>query len=71
MARTDYKVVHKEDERQKIRQMEVALEGMALQVTRKLRLTAAKFGKSLEWLERSEKEKLTTVAALNAALKEE
>ena len=51
--------------------MEVALEAMALQVTRKLRLTAAKYGKSLEWLERSEKEKLTTVAALNAALKEE
>ena len=71
MARTDYKVVHKEDERQKLRQMEVALQGMAFQVTRKLRLTAAKYGKSLEWLERSEKEKLTTVAALNAALKEE
>ena len=46
MARTDYKVVHKEDERQKLRQMEVALESMAFQVTRKLRLTAAKFGKS-------------------------
>jgi len=46
-ARTDVKVVHKEDDRQRRKQFDVALQTMATQATRKLRLAAGKFGKAL------------------------
>jgi len=46
-ARTDVKVVHKEDDRQRLKQLDVALQAMATQATRKLRLAAEKFGKAL------------------------
>ena len=47
-ARTDVKVVvHKENDRQRLKQLDVALQTMATQATRKLRLAAGKFGKAL------------------------
>ena len=70
--RTDIKVVHKEDDRQRLKQLDVALQAMAAQATRKLRLAAEKFGKALAWFERgSTAGGLTTRnAQLNSALKE-
>jgi len=53
-----------------VKQMEVALQSITQQVTHKLRLAAGKYGKPLEWHERS-KEKLVTAKALNSALKTE
>ena len=50
-ARTDVKVVHKEDNRQRLKQLDVALKTMATK-TRKLRLAAGKFGKALAWFKR-------------------
>jgi len=43
--------VHKEDDRQRLKQFDVALQTMATQATRKLRLAAEKFGKALAWFE--------------------
>jgi len=40
MARTDVKLVHKEDDRQRLKQLDVALQTMATQATRKPRLAA-------------------------------
>jgi len=51
-ARTDVKVVHKEDDRQRLTQLDVALQTMATQATRKLQLAAEEFGKALAWCER-------------------
>ena len=60
-ACTDMKVVHKEDDRQRLKQLDVALQTMATQATRKLRLAAGKFGMALAWFERgATTEKLTT-----------
>jgi len=39
-ACTDMKVVHKEDGRQRLKQLDVALQAMATQAARKLRLAA-------------------------------
>jgi len=47
MARTDVEVVHKENDRQRLKQLDVALQTMATQATRELRLAAGKFGKAL------------------------
>ena len=46
-ARTDVKVVHKEDDRQRLKQLDVALQTRATQATRKLRGAAEKLGKAL------------------------
>ena len=46
-ARTDVKVVRKEDDRQRLKQLDVALQTMATQAMRKLWLAAEKFGKAL------------------------
>jgi len=71
MARTDVKVVHKEDDRQRLKKLDVALQTMATQATRKLRLAAEKLGKALVWFERGATAgKLTTNAQLDSALKE-
>jgi len=70
-ARTDVKVVLKEDDRQHLKQLDVALKTMATQATRKLRLAVEKFGKALAWFERGATAgKLTTNAQLDSALKE-
>jgi len=70
-ACTDMKVVRKEDDRQSLKQLDVALQTMATQATRKLRLAAEKFGKALAWFERGATAgKLTTNAQLDSALKE-
>ena len=70
-ARTDVKVVHKEDDRQRLKQLDVALQTMATQATRKLRLAAEKFRKALAYFERGATAgKLTTSAQLDSALKE-
>ena len=50
-ARTDVEVVHKEDNRQRLKQLDVALQ-MMTQATWKLRLAAGKFSKALAWFER-------------------
>ena len=71
-ARTDVKVVHKEDDRQRLKELDVALQMMATQATRKVWLAAEKLGKALAWFERGATAgKLTTNAQLNSALKEE
>jgi len=63
--------VHKEDDRQRLKQLEVALQTMATQATRKLWLAAEKLGKALAWFERGAMAgKLTTNAQLDSALKE-
>ena len=68
-ACTDMKVVHKEDDRQRLKQLDVALQTMATQATRKLRLSVVKFGKALAWFERGATAgKLTTNAQLDLAL---
>ena len=41
------KVVHKEDDRQRLKHLDVALQSMANQSTRKPRLATEKFGKAL------------------------
>jgi len=70
-ARTDVKVMHKEDDRQRLKQLDVALQTMATQAMRKLWLAAEKFGKALAWFERGATAgKLTTNAQLDSALKE-
>jgi len=70
-ARTGVEVVHKEDDRQRLKHLDVALRIMAAQATRKLRLAAGKFGKALAWFERGATTgKLTTHAQLDLALKE-
>jgi len=70
-ARTDVKVVHKEDDRQRLKELDVALQMMATQATRKVWLAAEKLGKALAWFERGATAgKLTTNAQLNSALKE-
>ena len=70
-ARTDVKVVHRGDDRQRLKQLNVALQTMATQATRKLRLAARKFRKTLVWIERGAMAgKLTTIAQLDSALKE-
>jgi len=46
-ALTDVKVLHKEDDWQRLKQLDVALQTMATQAMRKLRLAAKKFGKAL------------------------
>ena len=47
-ARTDVKVVvHKENDRQRLKQLDVALQTRATQATRKLRGAAEKLGKAL------------------------
>ena len=46
-AFTDMKVVLKEDDRQRLKQLDVALQAMATQATRKLRLAAEKSGRAL------------------------
>jgi len=64
-------VVHKEDDRQRLKQLDVALQMMATQATRKLWLAVEKFGKALAWFERGATAgKLTTNAQLDSALKE-
>jgi len=71
-ARTDVKVVHKENDRQRLKQLDVALQAMATEATRKLRLAAEKFGKALAWFERGATAgKLSTNAQLDSALKDE
>ena len=70
-ARKDVKVVHEEDDRQRLKQLDVALQTMATQATWKLRLAAEKVGKALAWFERGATAgKLTTNAQLDSALKE-
>ena len=70
-ACTDMKVVHKEDDRQCLKQLDVALQTRATQATRKLRLAAEKSGKALARFERGATAgKLVTNAPLNSALKE-
>ena len=70
-ARTDMKVVHKEGDRQRLKQLDVALQTMATQATRKLRLAVEKLGKALAWFKRGATAgKLTTNAQLDSALKE-
>jgi len=39
-------------DRQRLKQLDVALQTMAAQATQKLRLAAEKFGKALAWFER-------------------
>ena len=51
-ARTDVKVVHKEDDRLRLNQLDVALQMMTTQATRKPRLAAEKFGKALAQFKR-------------------
>jgi len=64
-------VAHKEDDRQRLKQLDVALQTMATQTTRKLRLAAEKFGKALPWFERGATAgKLTANVQLDSALKE-
>ena len=46
-ARTNVKAVHKDDDRQRLKQLDVALQTMVAQATRKLRLAAEKLGKAL------------------------
>jgi len=71
-ARTDVKAVHKEDDRQRLKQPDVALQTMPTHATRKLRLATEKPGKALAKFERGATAgKLTTNAQLNSALKEE
>ena len=71
-ARTDAEVAHKEDDRQRLKQLDVALKTMATQATRKPRLAAEKSGKALAWFERGATAgKLITNAQLDSALKEE
>jgi len=71
MAHTDAKVVHKEDDRQRRKQLDVALQTIATQATRKLQLAVEEFGKALAWFERGATAgKLTTKAQLDSALKE-
>jgi len=70
-ACTDVKVVHKEDDWQRLKQLDVALQTMATQAKRKLRLAAEELGKALAWIERGETAgKLYTNALLDSALKE-
>ena len=70
-ARTDVKVVHKEDHRQRLKQLDVTLQTMTTQAARKLWLAAEKLGKALAWFERGATAgKLTTKAQLYSALKE-
>jgi len=70
-ACTDMKVVHKEDDRQRLKQLDVALQTMPTQATRKLRLAVEKLGKALAWFKRGATAgKLTTNAQLDSALKE-
>ena len=70
-ARTGVEVVHKEDDRQRLKQLDVALQTMATQATRKLRLAAEKPSKALAWFERGATVgKLTTNAQLDSVLKE-
>ena len=65
-------MVHKEDDRQRLKQLDVALQMMATQATRKLWLAVEKFGKALAWFERGATAgKLTTNAQLDSALKVE
>jgi len=69
-ARTDVEVVHKKDDRQRQKQLDVALQAMAMQATRKLQLAAEEFGTALAWFERGATAgKLTTNALLDSALK--
>jgi len=71
-ARTDVEMVHKENDRQRLKQLDVALQTIATQATRKPRLAAGKSGKALAWFERgSTAGKLTPNAQLDSALKEE
>ena len=61
-----------EDDRQRLKQLDVALQTIATQATRKLRLAAGEFGKALAWFERgATAEKLNTNAQLDSALKVE
>ena len=70
-ACTDMQVVHKEDDRQRLKQLDVALQTMTTQPTRKLQLAAEKFGKALAWFERGATAgKRTTDVQLDSALKE-
>jgi len=46
-ACTDMKVVHKEDDQQRLQQLDVALQAKATQATRKLRLAAEKSSRAL------------------------
>jgi len=70
-AHTDVRVVLKEDDRQRLKQLVVALQMMATQATRKLRLATEKFGKTLAWFERGATAgRLTTNAQPDSALKE-
>jgi len=69
-AREGVKVVHKDDDRQRLKQLNVALQTMATQATRKLRLAAEEFGKALAWFECGAKAgKLNTNAQLDSTLK--
>ena len=70
-AYTDMKVVHKEDDWQRLKQLDVALQTMVTQATWKLWLAAEELGKALAWIERGETAgKLYTNALLDSALKE-
>ena len=61
---TDMKVVHKEGDRQRLKQLDVALQAMATQATRKLRLAAEKLGKALAWFERGRRGSLPQTRSL-------
>ena len=65
------KVVLKEGDRQRLKQLDVAMQTMATHATRKLRLAAGKFGKALAWFERGAMAGgLATNAQHDSALKE-
>jgi len=67
-ACTDMKVVHKEDDRQRLKQLDVALQTMVTQATWKLWLAAEELGKALAWFERDAT--AGNNAQLDSALKE-